>query len=99
MKKPLLFCTTLLLSACATDQVLVSAPSTEVKVLVTVPCVDAKDIPVIPKTAMPAGGDVGQDAAGAAADVLTLDALARRQNAILKACATAVPQPPKEKHP
>jgi hypothetical protein len=90
----------LLLSGCVTDLGLTSsAPSTVVEKIVTKPCIEPKDVPAIPKTAMPPHGDVGQNAAGAAADVITLADLAKRQNDLLIACTPAVPTPPKEKQP
>lgn len=55
---------------------------------VAVACVESKDIPALPPTAMRAGADVYALAAGAAADVKELRSLARTQAALLRACAT-----------
>jgi hypothetical protein len=49
--------------------------------------VDAKDIPDPPKTAMNPKGDTKQLAAGAAVDILELEAYSARLRARLQECA------------
>lgn len=84
-----------LLAGCATDAprevaVLSSAPSTTVQVPLGVACVDAKDVPPAPATAMPPrGSDIGREAAGASADVRALRAQNAQLRAMLLACASA----------
>jgi hypothetical protein len=84
----------LLLTSCAltpTTPLLNSAPSTEVDVMVNGQCVRADEIHPLPKTAMVAGGDAGQDAAGAAADVYAYKDELKRAIILLTACASGSP--------
>ena len=76
------------LAACASAPVVTtSAPSTEVRVAVVRPCLSVSEIPPTPVTAMPRNGDVKQKAAGAAADVLAMEAHNAQLYALLRACA------------
>ncbi len=87
----------LLLSACASNPVpplVESAPSTVVKVIVKVPCISLEEIPPVPKTEMRAGGDVMNNAAGAAADVKALAAYADIVDALLRSCASTPEKAP-----
>lgn len=60
----------------------------EVAIPITTACVEAKDIPPIPRTALRQDGDVAALAAGAAADIRELRRTIKRQDALLRACAT-----------
>ncbi len=87
--KLIAFSATLLLTACVSNPTLVeSAPSTEVRVAVAVPCIALSDIPPVPKSSMSTGGDVHNKAAGAAADVYALEGYAEKTDALLRKCAS-----------
>ena len=78
----------LLTASCASNPALVAtAPSVKIEVPVAVKCVTPAELPTVPKSRMPAKGDVKQNAAGAAADVLALELYADHADAILRACA------------
>ena len=84
------FSAILLLTACASNPALESsAPTTEVRVAVAVPCIALEAIPPVPTTAMSTGGDVHNKAAGAAADVYALEAYASEADALLRQCASS----------
>lgn len=75
-------------TGCATTQEpIVRTETREVRVPVLVRCVKPEDIPAPPKTAMDPKGDTKQLAAGAAADVLELEAYSEKLRARLLECA------------
>ena len=77
------------LTACATTKPpLATVEVREVRVPVVVACVDEKDVPQLPVTAMP-HRDAGIEALanGAAADLIRLQALAELQGEMLRACS------------
>lgn len=77
-----------LVSGCATTQEpIVRTETHEVQVPVLVRCVKPEDIPAAPKTNLDPKGDTKQLAAGAAADVLELEAYAGKLRARLVECA------------
>lgn len=59
------------------------------RVLVQVPvkCVSGPDLPAMPRPVYRPDGDLKQDAAAAAADVLALQDYANRAEALLRQCA------------
>lgn len=77
----------MLLNACATPALTSKVEQRDVAVPIVTACVEAKDIPALPGTAMRADADVAALAAGAAVDVKVLRDIARRQRALLLACA------------
>ena len=92
MYKLTTFCAVLLLAGCATPDVRTQTVTVEVPV--TVHCLNAADVPPIPKTSMRKDGDVRQNAAGAAADVLALQSYAEKADALLRSCATTAKEKP-----
>jgi hypothetical protein len=83
---PILLWVLPVLAGCATP-VVSTLGTRDVAIKVTEPCIDPKDIPPIPKTALRPDADIAARAAGAEADVRELRRLARRQNALLQGCA------------
>jgi hypothetical protein len=84
-----------LLTGCAIDPALVShAPSIAVHDVVAVRCVKPEEIPALPKTAMPAAGDVGQNAAGAKADIINYKDELKRAIVVMKRCVIDPAAPP-----
>jgi hypothetical protein len=78
----------LALYGCATtSEPIVRVEVREVEVPVLVRCIDAEKIEQPPKTSMDPKGDTKQLAAGAAADVLELEAYAERLRTRLLECA------------
>jgi len=51
------------------------------------PCVDAADIPAIPRSALRADADVNALAAGAEVDIRELRRVAKKQQALLQGCS------------
>lgn len=86
MHKLMPFCAILLLSSCASP-LKSTLGLNEVAVKVTEPCIEAKDIPVMPPTAMRPDADVAALSAGADADIRELRRVVRRQNVLLTGCA------------
>ena len=85
MSRMVVILLSILAAGCAHTLVREAPPAT---VVVTEKCVTASDIPQIPPRAMPKAGTVDQLAAGAGADLLSLDDYAAKADAILKLCAT-----------
>jgi hypothetical protein len=77
------------LAGCVTQpQVVVTEkPPERVEIPVAQRCIDAKDIPAPPKTAMKPAGDVKQRAAGAAVDLYALEKHAEDLRVLLLECA------------
>lgn len=82
----MIVCALLLLTSCATP-LKSSLGVTEVAVPVREPCIEAKEIPAIPGTALRADADVGANAAAAEVDIRELRKVAKTQNALLIGCA------------
>jgi len=82
----------ILLAGCAAVETRAPDPviqtrTVEVKVPVAVPCINAADIPALPKSTMRPGMQVQQLAAAAAVDLTAVEDVAITQNALLRACA------------
>ena len=77
-----------MMAGCATTtEPIVRTEYREVQIPVLQRCVDAKDIPEPPKTAMNPKGDTKQLAAGAAVDILELEVYSEKLRARLQECA------------
>lgn len=61
--------------------------TTEVRIPVSVPCIDVDKIPALPKSEMPLAGDQAQLAAGAGIDLKNYDDYAETVDKMLRACA------------
>lgn len=88
--KTLIAClTSLVLSACATDQVLLtgSAPVTAIDKVVSERCIQIADIPPVPAQA-DLSGDQRQRTAAALAELAELEAYAAKADPLLRKCAT-----------
>jgi hypothetical protein len=85
--KPIACFALLLLTACASNPDAPVVETVTVRVPVPVPCIDAAAIPAPPDPAVPATGDVGQLAAGAAAEVYAWRAYGKQADPLLRACA------------
>lgn len=93
--RKLMMCFALLpLIGCATPDPIIRTNTVTVQVPVTVHCVDAKDVPTIPKTSMRKDADTRQLAAAAAADVYALQDYAVKADALLRSCATSTEKKP-----
>lgn len=87
MRAIVLILATIVAGCATTQEPIVRTETREVQVPVLVRCVKAEDIPAPPKTNMDPKGDTKQLAAGAAADVLELEAYAAKLRARLVECA------------
>ena len=87
MRAIVLLAATIVAGCATTSEPIVRTEYREVQVPVLQRCVDAKDIPAPPKTAMNPKGDTKQLAAGAAVDLLELEAYSARLRARLQECA------------